>query len=59
MTTPSEQLAERALQRLVEQKLLLPDDVQRYFHAFAVGELRAEDWRLMIEKAIDKRENNE
>ncbi len=54
MGTPSEQLAAKIVERLVKEKILLPADGEKIVGKLAEGELRSEDWRLPIEKAIDK-----
>ena len=52
--TPSEQLAEKILVALEAAKFVLPADTKKIANNLASGKLRAEDWRLVIEKAIDK-----
>jgi hypothetical protein len=54
MKTLSEILAEKVLAILAEQKLFVTDDAARYQDKFASGKMKAEDWRLAVEKAIDK-----
>jgi hypothetical protein len=54
MTTPSESLAELISPLLVEGKLLLPEDVQKYKAKIAAGAMKPEDWLLAIEKAMHK-----
>lgn len=39
---------------LVEQGLFLPEDAQRYEAKLASGKMKAEDWRLIAEKAAAK-----
>lgn len=51
---PSEQLAERILQVLVDNRLVLANDAGKIAGSLANGKLRAEDWRLYIEKAIEE-----
>lgn len=50
--TPSEQLAERILTTLTNKKFILPDDAKNIADKLATGKLQAEDWRMVIEKAI-------
>lgn len=52
--TPSEQLACKIFDVLVERKLMLSGDKSKLVDRLANGKLRAEDWRVAIEKAIDK-----
>ena len=57
MKTPSEELAEIILPLLAENKLFLPEDAQKYKAKLAVGTMKAEDWLLAAEKALDKEAN--
>lgn len=52
--TPSELLADKIVGVLAEKKLVLSADVQNVALNLAIGKLKAEDWRMAIEKAIDK-----
>lgn len=54
MKTPSEELAELILPLLAESKLLLPEDADKYKTKMASGTMKAEDWLLAAEKALDK-----
>jgi hypothetical protein len=54
MTTPSDTLADQIASLLVEGKLFLPEDAQKYKSKIAAGTMRTEDWFLAIEKALDK-----
>jgi len=54
METPSGQLAARILKRLVEEKLLRPNDQDKLLDNLAVGKLKSEDWQLAIELAQAK-----
>ena len=54
MTTRSEALADLIAPLLVEGKLLLAEDVQKYKSKIAAGTMKPEDWLLAIEKALDK-----
>jgi type III secretion system FlhB-like substrate exporter len=55
--TPSEQLAEQIVSVLVEHQIILPEDA-KLVNKLANGQLRAEDWRMVIEKAFDKESKN-
>ena len=52
--TPSEQLAEKILGALEAANLVLPADKIQIADSLANGKLRSEDWRVAIEKSIDK-----
>ena len=54
MTTPSEALADLIAPLLVENKLFLAEDAQKYKSKIAAGTMKPEDWLLAIEKALDK-----
>ncbi|QRP64402.1 hypothetical protein I6J77_02765 [Rhodanobacter sp. FDAARGOS 1247] len=54
MKTLSEELAGKVMPVLVEQGLFLPEDAQRYEAKLASGKMKAEDWRLIAEKAAAK-----
>lgn len=54
MEIPSGQLAARILKRLVEEKLLTPNDQDKLLDNLACGKLKSEDWRLAIELAQAK-----
>ncbi len=54
MKTPSEVLAQMILPLLVEGRLFLPEDVEKYKAKLALGGMKTEDWLLAVEKALDK-----
>ncbi len=54
MGTPSEQLAEKIIERLISEKLVSETDGKKMFVNLAAGTLKAEDWRLPIENAIER-----
>lgn len=54
MTTPSEALADLIAPLLVERKLFLQEDAQKYKAKIAAGTMKPEDWLIAIEKALDK-----
>lgn len=55
METPSQKLAARILKRLTDAKILREDDAQAIAPKLANGTLRQEDWRLAIEKALERK----
>ena len=54
METPSVQLAAKILDRLIEEKLLTPEDRKKMLAKLAEGKLKPEDWRLAVEVASEK-----
>ena len=54
MSTPSHDLAKKILERLTSEKLVTDDDAKKLAAKLADGKVRPEDWRLAIEKAIEK-----
>lgn len=56
LSSLSEILAEKIVSKLVEQKLFTPEDSARYLESISSGKIKSEDWRLAIEKGIDKKE---
>lgn len=55
MDTPSQALAKKIADRLVEEGLLTSDAAKKLLSKLADGNLRSEDWRLPIELG-DKKE---
>jgi hypothetical protein len=55
MTTLSEDLTQKILPILAEKELVLAEDVERYAVKLAAGKMKAEDWRLLVEKGMDKK----
>jgi hypothetical protein len=51
MDTPSQALAAKITERLVQEGLIAADAAKRMQPKLAEGKLRAEDWRLPIELA--------
>ena len=41
---------------LVEEKLFLPGDVEKYKAKLAAGAMKAEDWLMAVEKALAREE---
>ncbi len=50
--TASEQLAEKIVQRLIDEKLLSATDGKKLIPKMVTGKVRAGDWRLAVEKSI-------
>ncbi len=59
LKTPSELLAEKISNLLVEKGFVLSGDAKKLEKNLATGKLKSEDWRLAIEKAIDKENKND
>jgi hypothetical protein len=59
MDTPSEILAKRITDRLVKEGLLIEAVAEKARSTIASGKMRAEDWRLSIELAMEKKEGCE
>lgn len=57
MDTPSQLLAAKIAERLIEEKLLTSEAGQKMLPLLAEGKLRAEDWRLPIELGLGKESN--
>ena len=55
MDTPSQKLASKILDRLIEAELLMLDDRSTLLPVLAEGKIKPEDWRLAIELAQEKR----
>lgn len=53
MTSPTQQLAERIVQRLLADGLMTPGDAARLQAKLIDGKLKPEDWRVALEKAAD------
>ena len=54
MKNPSEALTDLISSLLVERKLFLEEDSQKYKAKIAAGTMKPEDWLLAIEKAREK-----
>ena len=52
--TPSQQLAERAVDRLIEAKLVRAEKRASLIMKVATGDMKASDWRLEIDIAEAK-----
>jgi len=49
MSSPSETLAAKIIEKLIQEKLLSKQEAKKILPKLADGKLRAEDWRLSIE----------
>lgn len=61
MESPSEQLANKIIDRLSQEKLLTPERGKRCLPKLATGTLKAEDWQVEIElsqETIEEKEND-
>lgn len=54
MSTPSHDLAKIIIEKLLAENLIVTADQTKLHSQLAEGKLRAEDWRLALEKASDK-----
>lgn len=54
MTVPSHELAKRVIERLAAEKIIIAEDAKKMIDKYAEGKLHQEDWRLSIEKGLDK-----
>jgi hypothetical protein len=54
MDTPSQNLAGKIVQRLVDAKILREDDARVLAPKMAAGKVTQDDWRLAVEKALEK-----
>ena len=54
MKTQSEELSESIVTLLVAEKLLLQDDMAKLCPKMAGGNMKASDWLLAVEKAMEK-----
>lgn len=52
MSTPSDQLARRIVDRLLAERLIEQADAARLAAGISQGKAEAEDWRLAIERAL-------
>lgn len=57
--TPSEELSDIVVSQLVDSGLMLQVDSKSAIREMSAGNLSGEDWRLLIEKAIDKEVEDE
>lgn len=54
MSTPSQDLAKKILEKLIAENLVTPDDEKKLLPKLAEGKMRSEDWKLTIEKGAEK-----
>jgi hypothetical protein len=59
LQTPSDQLVEIFLPLLVQEGLVLSEDSKQYKSKIAAGTMKAEDWLLAAQKALDKKTQSE
>jgi hypothetical protein len=59
MDTPSDTLAKRITDRLVEEGLFTEAAAKKAQSSIAAGKMSPEDWRLPIEMATEKRGEGE
>lgn len=57
--TPSEELSEIVVSQLVESGLMREVDGKSAIREMSAGSLKSEDWRLLVEKVIDKKVEDE
>ena len=55
MNTPSEELANMILVKLVAESCVTKEDAEKMLAKMATGKLRAEDWKLAMEKGAQRR----
>ena len=56
MEDPSVKLASTILDRLIDEKLLVPGDRKKLLGKFGGGNVRPEDWLLAIEQGVSQTE---
>lgn len=54
MSLPSQDLAQKIIDKLIADKLVLAEDAKQLLIKLSDGSMEGGDWRLAIEKAIDK-----
>lgn len=54
MKTPSQQLAQKIIKRLIHEKLLTDQQGEKLLPKFLDGKLTQEDWRLAIELSAEQ-----
>jgi hypothetical protein len=59
MKAPSETLAHMILEKLVAESFIIQEDVEKLLPKISTGKIKAEDWRLAIEKGSHKRVKHE
>jgi len=58
MDTPDEQVAKKILQRFRQESLLSEESIAKLGRSLSRGELRAEDWRLIVETDRLRKKDN-
>lgn len=59
MKKPDEDIAKKILQQFRQAKLLSEDGINRIGQSLSIGELRPEDWRLIVETDRSMKENED
>jgi hypothetical protein len=59
MKKPDDEVAETILRQIREAKLLSEDAIEKIGQSLSRGELRAEDWRLIVETDRSRREDED
>ncbi len=59
MDTPSKQLADKIMDRLITEGYMSPDDRKKLLSKLADGKLKPEDWRLAVELSGSRTEAKE
>ncbi len=54
MDKPAYRLADRILKRLIEEKIVSPEDHRKLLDKLATGTLTSDDWRLAVEIAAER-----
>lgn len=55
MKTPSEELANMILEKLVAESCITKEDAEKLLIKMATGKIRAEDWKLAMEKGAHRK----
>jgi len=55
MDTPSKQLAQKIIDRLISEQLISAEDGKKMLVKLPEGKLRPEDWRLPLELATEQK----
>ena len=56
MKSPSAQLAELIIDRLITEEIILPEDRTAALQRLTDGKFESADWKLAVEKSLEKRE---
>ena len=55
MNSPSQKLADRIVEKLIQEKVLSPQQAKKILPKLADGKVRSEDWRLAIELSMPQK----